>query len=338
MFTLNKRLLVAVIPLALAAYTSTTAGAYTSSTNVGTKTSTPPCNLMTKCTSAWSMDRKMRSAYYGPLFHVIRNSDSTSMDIGVTSYGSVDINKLISFCSATTCVVDKLYDQVGSNNLVQTTAQYQPQVIVGTSSTLPYLQTTTTNQTNGAYTNTNAGVLFLIHTWLEQTATSNLPTGTANKTLFEVSKINWSGCCGGFGMTENPAATDGGASEAGQMFSLVYLGPNFPGYAGSTTYMGVDLEQGYNGAPVQSFGNNAYGEIKYNASANTVSGSWNGRTLFSGQTPYQAVNTGSRITLGTAGDNTPVPTQFYEGIIASEYASSTEDSSVYSNQFQYYGK
>jgi hypothetical protein len=292
------------------------------------RTATAPCDLISGgCASAWSVTRLMRAAYAGYLFQVQRLSDNTTQNIGLNSAGAVDTTTLSNFCFATTCVVKTLYDQVGSNNLAQATLAKMPSLIIGDGQALPYVYTTNT----GNYPN---------NTYLEQTTTSGLPTGAASKTINMVGKIQYSNCCGGFGMTENPAATDYGVSEAGQMFSLVWLnaaanGYWYNGYAGTWAF-GVDVEQGYNWGAISPSDGNTYGEIKYNSVGNTITAILNGATVFSGQSPLYTINTGSRLTLGSAGDNTPVQNVFYEGFIASAFTSTANDEAVYQNQLAFY--
>ena len=292
------------------------------------RTATAPCDLISGgCASAWSVTRLMRAAYAGYLFQVQRLSDNTTQNIGLNSAGAVDTTTLSNFCFATTCVVKTLYDQVGSNNLAQATLAKMPSLIIGDGQALPYVYTTNT----GNYPN---------NTYLEQTTTSGLPTGAASKTINMVGKIQYSNCCGGFGMTENPAATDGGVSEAGQMFSLVWLnaaanGYWYNGYAGTWAF-GVDVEQGYNWGAISPSDGNTYGEIKYNSVGNTITAILNGATVFSGQSPLYTINTGSRLALGSAGDNTPVQNVFYEGFIASAFTSTANDEAVYQNQLAFY--
>jgi alpha-L-arabinofuranosidase B-like protein len=60
--------------------------------------------------AAFSLSRKLRSAYSGAAFRVRRASDSTQSDIGFA--GNVyDASALASFCSGTTGYVVKVYDQ-----------------------------------------------------------------------------------------------------------------------------------------------------------------------------------------------------------------------------------
>jgi hypothetical protein len=48
---------------------------------------------------------------------VIRDSDSTELDIGFLGNGTIDVSAINTFCSGTTGRVKVYYDQVGTNNL-----------------------------------------------------------------------------------------------------------------------------------------------------------------------------------------------------------------------------
>jgi len=125
------------------------------------------------------------------------------------------------------------------------------------------------------------------------------------------------------------------------MFSLVWLNaqgaasPWYNGYAGTWSF-GADVEQGYNYGAISPSAGNTYGEIKYNSVGNTITAILNGAAVFSGQTPFKTINTGSRLALGSAGDNTPVQNAFYEGFIASAFTSTANDEAVYQNQLAFY--
>ena len=59
---------------------------------------------------------------------VRRSSDSAEQDIGFSG-NNLDTASLLSFCGAGDGFVTTFYDQVGSNNAVQTTAGNQPQIV-----------------------------------------------------------------------------------------------------------------------------------------------------------------------------------------------------------------
>jgi hypothetical protein len=74
--------------------------------------------------------RKLRSAYTGSAIRVRRSSDNAESDIGFTSGGDLDTAALTSFCGSGNGFVTTWYDQsTGGNNLTQTTAANQPQIV-----------------------------------------------------------------------------------------------------------------------------------------------------------------------------------------------------------------
>jgi len=78
--------------------------------------------------AAYSL-RKLRAAYTGNAIRVRRSSDNTEQNIGFVA-GNLDTTSLTTFCSGTNGFVTTWYDQsTGGNNLTQTTAANQPQIV-----------------------------------------------------------------------------------------------------------------------------------------------------------------------------------------------------------------
>jgi hypothetical protein len=78
--------------------------------------------------AAYSL-RKLRSAYTGNAIRVRRASDNTETDIGFSS-ANLDTLALTSFCGSGDGFVTTWYDQSGNgNNITQTTATQQPQIV-----------------------------------------------------------------------------------------------------------------------------------------------------------------------------------------------------------------
>lgn len=80
-----------------------------------------PCDIYaaagTPCVAAHSLVRALYSAYDGPLYQVQRASDSATANIGVLSAGGyADAAAQDSFCSGTTCLISKIYDQSARHN------------------------------------------------------------------------------------------------------------------------------------------------------------------------------------------------------------------------------
>lgn len=82
--------------------------------------------------AAYSMGRRLRDNYSGPLFQVRRSSDNALQDIGFDSEtGLVDTSSLLTFVGANDGFVVTLYDQSGSSrNLTQATNSKQPPVVL----------------------------------------------------------------------------------------------------------------------------------------------------------------------------------------------------------------
>ena len=78
--------------------------------------------------AAYSL-RKLRDAYAGSAIRVRRSSDNTEQDIGFVS-NQLDTSTLTTFCSGTNGFVTTWYDQSGNgNNVTQSTAGSQPQIV-----------------------------------------------------------------------------------------------------------------------------------------------------------------------------------------------------------------
>ena len=80
-----------------------------------------PCDIYaaagTPCVAAHSTVRALYAAYSGSLYQVKRASDSTTKDIGVLSAGGIaNAAAQDSFCSGTTCVITRIYDQSAEHN------------------------------------------------------------------------------------------------------------------------------------------------------------------------------------------------------------------------------
>ena len=79
---------------------------------------TRPCNILassTPCVAAYSTTRALYSKYKGPLYQVTRQSDKTSINIGL-SHDYADAITQNTFCAQTACTVTKIYDQSPNHN------------------------------------------------------------------------------------------------------------------------------------------------------------------------------------------------------------------------------
>jgi non-reducing end alpha-L-arabinofuranosidase len=78
-----------------------------------------PCDLYastTPCVAAFSTTRALYRAYSGPLYEVTRQSDKTSMNIGLLPDGYAKAALQDTFCANTSCAITKIYDQSPNRN------------------------------------------------------------------------------------------------------------------------------------------------------------------------------------------------------------------------------
>jgi non-reducing end alpha-L-arabinofuranosidase len=85
-----------------------------------------PCDVYaaggTPCVAAHSTTRALSTAYNGPLYQVMRQSDGRTLDIGIVqpsatdAGGYADAAKQDAFCATTLCVIKQIYDQSGKGN------------------------------------------------------------------------------------------------------------------------------------------------------------------------------------------------------------------------------
>jgi hypothetical protein len=79
-----------------------------------------PCDIYirahTPCVAAFSTTRVLFATYTGPLYQVTRQSDKTTMKIGVLSDGYANAASQDSFCKNTTCTITGIYDQSSRHN------------------------------------------------------------------------------------------------------------------------------------------------------------------------------------------------------------------------------
>jgi hypothetical protein len=76
-----------------------------------------PCDIYggagTPCVAAHSLTRALYGNFNGNLYQVKRLSDNATLDIGVTAPGGVaNSASQDAFCRRTSCVVQRVYDQV----------------------------------------------------------------------------------------------------------------------------------------------------------------------------------------------------------------------------------
>lgn len=84
--------------------------------------------LGTGLESAWSVGRRLRAAYSGPVIRVRRSSDNAEQDFsGSGASGAVSVSAVTAFCGAGDGFITTIYGQSGlSRNLTQSTTTLQP--------------------------------------------------------------------------------------------------------------------------------------------------------------------------------------------------------------------
>lgn len=79
---------------------------------------------------AWSVARKLRSAYAGSCIRVRRSSDNAEMDIGFVN-NVLDTSSLLTFVGAGDGFINTVYDQADTRDAVQDVAGNQPSIVLG---------------------------------------------------------------------------------------------------------------------------------------------------------------------------------------------------------------
>lgn len=87
--------------------------------------------LTTGLESAWSVGRRLRSAYTGAIIRVRRSSDNVEQDFsGSGASGAVDASAVAAFCGAGDGFLATIYDQSGNaRNYTQSSTTLQPRVV-----------------------------------------------------------------------------------------------------------------------------------------------------------------------------------------------------------------
>lgn len=78
-----------------------------------------PCDIFaakTPCVAAYSTTRALYGSYTGALYEVTRQSDMTSMNVGLLPDGYADAAAQDAFCAHSLCYITKVYDQSPNRN------------------------------------------------------------------------------------------------------------------------------------------------------------------------------------------------------------------------------
>ncbi|GAK63300.1 uncharacterized protein PAN0_003d1504 [Moesziomyces antarcticus] len=302
-----------------------------------------PCDLYasgnTPCVAAHSTTRSLYSAYNGPLYSVVRSSDSHTTNIGVLSTGGVaNAATQDSFCAGTTCKIKVIYDQSGRGNHLSLAP---PGGAAGANVLADAAAAPITVSGHKAY-----GVYIAPGMGYRNDKTNGVATGNQAEGMYAVldgTHYN-DQCCFDYGNAET-SDTDTGNTH----MEAIYFGSNtyWGSGAGSGPWVMADLENGlfsgYN--PKQNTGDPSISSRFVTAivkgdssnlwalkSGNSQSGGLT--TAYSGQRPagYYPMNKEGSIILGIGGDNShSAQGTFYEGVMTSGYPSDATENAVQAN-------
>ncbi len=317
------------------------AGSLLAGTTAAQAVSPLPCDIYasasTPCVTAYSSARALYSAYNGSLYQVTRASDNTTFNVGLLAAGDyANAAAQDSFCSGTSCIITKIYDQSSNHNdlTIEGAGAAGAANVGATANALPI--TAGGHSVYGIYLPPGVGY--------RRASGTNIATNGAPESMYEVASgtnVN-NGCCSDFGNVET-TLTDTGA---GHMDAINLALLNAVGSAGHGPWVEADLENGVfeGGTPVNTsnLGNASKfvtALLKNNGQTtfalkggNSQTGSLS--TWYSGALPtgYTPMHQEGSIVLGTGGDNSNRGTQsFFEGVMTSGYSTDAADNSVQSS-------
>jgi hypothetical protein len=304
-----------------------------------------PCDIYasggTPCVAAHSTTRALYAAYSGNLYQVRRSSDSTTLNIGVTSAGGyANAAAQDSFCSGTTCVITEIYDQSGhGNNLTDAPAGGAAGGPDALANAAAAPTTLSGHEAYGVYVAGGVGY--------RDDSTSGIATGDnpeSEYAIFDGTHYN-GGCCFDYGNAETNNDDDGnGTMEA------IYFGNSttWGSGSGSGPWIMADMENGlYSGINAGNNSNDPTTNYRYttamiegganqwailggNAQSGTLATDYSGaRPNVSG---YNPMHKQGAIILGIGGDNSKSSAgTFYEGVMTTGYASASTEAAVQAN-------
>jgi len=306
---------------------------------------TGPCDIYasggTPCVAAHSTTRALYGSYTGPLYQVRRSSDNTYKSIApVSAGGFADAAGQDSFCSGTSCLITRIYDQTGrGNDLTQAPGGG---AAGGPDNLADATAASATLNGNKVY-----GVYVAPGTGYRNNSTNGIATGDAAEGMYAVfdgTHYN-GGCCFDYGNAETSSNDTGN----GHMEAIYFGNIKVWGYGtGNGPWVMADLENGlFSGV-----------NAGYNANDPTVSNRfltaivkgqpnhWSIRagnaqsgglsTYYDGARPnvsgYNPMHKEGAIILGIGGDNSKGSAgTFYEGVMTSGYPSEATENSVQAN-------
>ena len=303
---------------------------------------TLPCDIYgaagTPCVAAHSTVRALYSAYNGSLYQVTRASDNATQNIGLlTAGGYANAAAQDSFCSGTTCIITRIYDQSPQHNdLLIEPAGTAGAADRGVSATaLP--MTVGGHAVYGVYISAGTGY--------RDINTTGVATNGQPESMYMVASgthVN-GGCCFDYGNVEH-AVTDTGNGH----MDAVNLGTTcyFPPCTGTGPWVAGDLENGlYQGsgsntanqgnatpfvtALLKNNGQTTFALKGGNSQSGSLTTWYNGALPPNGYTPMHQEGS---IVLGTGGDNSNASIgSFFEGVMTAGYSTDAADNAVQAN-------
>ncbi|OJJ96256.1 hypothetical protein ASPACDRAFT_34819 [Aspergillus aculeatus ATCC 16872] len=315
----------------------------------GTLVSAGPCDIYASggapCIAAHSTTRALYSAYSGPLYQVIRGSDSATTDIKpLTAGGVANAAAQDTFCSGTTCLISIIYDQSGSgNDLTQAPpGGFDGPESNGYDNLASAIGAPVTLNGQKAY-----GVFVSPGTGYRNNDANGTATGDEAEGMYAVldgTHYN-DACCFDYGNAE-VSSTDTGN---GHMEAIYYGTSTAWGYgSGSGPWVMADLENNLFSGQAEGL-NSADPSISYRFVTAAVKGEPNQWAIrggnaasgsltsyYSGARPtvsgYNPMSKEGAIILGIGGDNSNgAQGTFYEGVMTSGYPSDATENSVQAN-------
>ncbi|RAK77372.1 alpha-L-arabinofuranosidase B [Aspergillus fijiensis CBS 313.89] len=315
----------------------------------GTLVSAGPCDIYASggapCIAAHSTTRALYSAYSGPLYQVIRGSDSATTDIKpLTAGGVANAAAQDTFCSGTTCLISIIYDQSGSgNDLTQAPpGGFDGPESNGYDNLASAIGAPVTLNGQKAY-----GVFVSPGTGYRNNDANGTATGDEPEGMYAVldgTHYN-DACCFDYGNAE-VSSTDTGN---GHMEAIYYGTSKTWGYgSGSGPWVMADLENNLFSGQAEGL-NSADPSISYRFVTAAVKGEPNQWAIrggnaasgsltsyYSGARPtvsgYNPMSKEGAIILGIGGDNSNgAQGTFYEGVMTSGYPSDATENSVQAN-------
>jgi hypothetical protein len=306
---------------------------------------TGPCDIYasggTPCVAAHSTTRALFGSYNGPLYQVRRASDNTYKGITpISAGGYADAAGQDSFCSGTSCVISRIYDQTGrGNDLTQApgggAAGGPDNLADATAAPI----TINGNKVYGVYVAPGTGY--------RNNSTNGIATGDQPEgmyAIFDGTHYN-GGCCFDYGNAETSSNDTGN----GHMEAIYFGNIKVWGYGtGNGPWVMADLENGLfsgvnagynaNDPTVNSRFLTAIVKGQPNQWAIRAGNAQSGglSTYYSGARPnvsgYNPMHKEGAIILGIGGDNSKGSAgTFYEGVMTSGYPSDATENSVQAN-------